>query len=494
LTVDNVVVAAVDLGATSGRVMLGRIGPGGISMEPIHRFPNEPIRLSTGLHWDLYGLFDEVLAGLRAAEQSLGPGESISSIGIDTWAVDYGLLDADGELLGPPFCYRDSRTGKGVARVHAAVSPEELYAINGLQFLPFNTLYQLAAEQQTTRWENARTMLLLPDLLAYWLTGEVGAEATNASTTGLFDARTGEWAVSLADRLEIPRELLPPLRQPGTVIGQLLPDIATKTGLPTATDVVAVGSHDTASAVLAVPADGDRFAYISSGTWSLVGLELAAPILSEASRAANFTNERGVDATTRYLRNVAGLWLLNESIRSWNAGGSQVDLHDLLEAAAALPDGGPIIDPNEGAFLAPGDMPARIEQACRESGRQAPTDRPGVVRCILDSLAQAYAQTIVDAVRLSLSSVDTVHIVGGGSSNALLCQLTARATGLPTVAGPVEATALGNTLVQARTAGAVSGDRADLRRALRRTSRLTVYRVGSGDIAADASPGVASPS
>jgi rhamnulokinase len=477
LTVDAVV-AAVDLGATSGRVMLGRIGPGGVSMEHIHRFPNEPVQLSTGLHWDLLGLFDEVLVGLRAAQRSLAAGEVIASIGIDTWAVDYGLIDADGELLGPPFCYRDSRTAKGVERVHAQVSPQELYAINGLQFLPFNTVYQLAAEQESTRWDNAQTMLLLPDLLAYWLTGEVGAEATNASTTGLFDARTGEWAFSLADRLAIARNLLPPLRQPGGVIGQLLPEIAAKTGLPGATRVVAVGSHDTASAVLAVPADGDRFAYISSGTWSLVGLELPEPILTEASREANFTNERGVDGTSRYLRNVAGLWLLNESIRSWNAGGSQVDLHDLLEAAAALPDGGPIVDPNDAAFLAPGDMPVRLEEACRESGQQAPTDPPGVVRCILDSAAQAYAETLADAVRLSGVTIETVHVVGGGSSNAFLCRLTARATGLPVVAGPVEATALGNVLVQARTAGAVSGDRTELRRLLRKTTHLMRYDAG----------------
>ncbi len=477
MTVD-VVVAAVDLGATSGRVMLGRIGPSGISMEHIHRFPNAPMQLSTGLHWDLYGLFDEVLVGLRAAQKSLRPGEVISSIGIDTWAVDYGLLDADAELLGPPFCYRDSRTAQGVERVHAEVSPEELYAINGLQFLPFNTVYQLAAEQESTRWDKARTMLLLPDLLAYWLTGEIGAEATNASTTGLFDARTGEWSVSLADRLGIPRSLLPPLREPGAVIGQLLTEIAAKTGLPASTNVVAVGSHDTASAVLAVPADGDRFAYISSGTWSLVGLELPAPILSEASRAANFTNERGVDGTTRYLRNVAGLWLLNESIRSWNAGGPQVDLHDLLEAAAALPAGGPAVDPNDAAFLAPGDMPARIDQACRESGQQPPAGRPAVVRCILDSLARAYAETLADAVRLSGTIIETVHVVGGGSSNAFLCNLTARATGLPVVAGPVEATALGNVLVQARTAGAISGDRTDLRRMLRETSHLATYDAG----------------
>jgi rhamnulokinase len=476
------VVVAVDLGATSGRVMLGRIGPGGIAMEHIHRFPNEPIQLSTGLHWNLYGLFDEVVTGLRAAQGALLPGESIASVGIDTWAVDYGLLDADGELLGPPFCYRDSRTAKGVERVHAEVSPRELYAISGLQFLPFNTVYQLAAEQGTQRWESARTMLLLPDLIAYWLTGVIGAEATNASTTGLFDARTGEWAVGLAERLAIPRGLLPPLHEPGAVTGQLLPSIAAKTGLPASTRVVAVGSHDTASAVLAVPAADDRFAYISSGTWSLVGLELPAPILTEPSRVANFTNERGVDGMTRYLRNVAGLWLLNESIRTWNATGSEVDLQGLLEAAAQLPEGGPVLDPSDAAFLPPGDMPTRIEKACRESGQRPPLDRPTVVRCILDSLARAYAETLADAARLAGTNVETVHVVGGGSSNSFLCRLTARTTGLPVVAGPVEATALGNVLVQARTAGAVSGDRTALRQLLRRTTPLTVYRGGIGEI------------
>jgi rhamnulokinase len=476
------VVVAVDLGATSGRVMLGRVGPDGVAMEHIHRFPNEPIQLSTGLHWDIYGLFEEVLTGLRAAQRALVGGESIASIGIDTWAVDYGLLDADGDLLGPPFCYRDSRTAKGVERVHAEVSPQELYAINGLQFLPFNTVYQLAAEQETERWKSARTMLLLPDLIAYWLTGEIGAEATNASTTGLFDAQAGDWALGLADRLAIPRHLLPPLHEPGAVAGQLLPAIAAKTGLPVTTRVVAVGSHDTASAVLAVPAANDRFAYISSGTWSLVGPELPAPILTESSRAANFTNERGVDGTTRYLRNVAGLWLLNESMRTWIAAGSQVDLHGLLEAAAQLPDGGPVLDPSDATFLPPGDMPTRIEKACRESGQLPPADKPAVVRCILDSLAWAYAETLADAVRLAGTNVETVHVVGGGSSNSFLCRLTARTTALPVVAGPVEATALGNVLVQARTAGAVSGDRTALRQLLRRTTPLTVYAAGTGDL------------
>ena len=261
----------------------------------------------------------------------------IASIGIDSWAVDYGLLDARGDLVGTPFCYRDARTSTGVERVHAVVSPAELYAVNGLQFLPFNTLYQLAAEQGTPRWDNARTVLLIPDLLGYWLTGEIGAEWTNATTTGLVDAASRAWSSDLAERLDIPQSLLPPLRQPGDRLGTLLPSVVEATGLPASTPVVAVGSHDTASAVAAVPAAGDRFAYISSGTWSLVGVELPAPVLSEASRVANFTNEGGVDGTTRYLRNVMGLWLLNECLRTWERAGSPTDLARLLVAAATCP-------------------------------------------------------------------------------------------------------------------------------------------------------------
>ena len=477
-----VTVVAVDLGASSGRVILGVVGgrdpagaPGppagpGVELHEVHRFANEPVELWDGdapaLHWDVVGLFREVLAGLRlaGAEAARRGLPAPASIGIDSWAVDYGLLDAGGALLGVPYCYRDGRTARGVDRVHAVVGPAELYARNGLQHLPFNTLFQLAAEQGSGRWAQARTMLLLPDLLGYWLTGAVGTEVTNASTTGLLEVTTGEWATGLAEQIGVPATVLAPLRRPGDALGPLLPHVAAACGLSEQTVVTAVGSHDTASAVVAVPAAGERFAYIACGTWSLVGVELPGPVLSPQSRAANFTNEGGVDGRVRYLRNVMGLWLLSESIRTWERAGTPSDLAELLAAAAALPDGGPVIDPDAAQFLPPGDMPSRIEQACRDAGLAVPADHAALTRCILDSLAAAYARAVQDAVRLSGRAVDVVHLVGGGSRNELLCRLTARATRLPVLAGPVEATALGNVLVQARACGAVTGDLETLRR------------------------------
>jgi rhamnulokinase len=481
---NHVTVLAVDLGASSGRVMLGRVGPDRLELCEVHRFTNEPVRLAhpggAGLHWDVVGLFGQVITGLRAAARALDPGERVQSIGIDTWAVDYGLLDARGELVATPFCYRDARTAMGAARVHRQVPFAQLYASNGLQYLPFNTVYQLAADQQASdqgspRWAAARTMLLLPDLLGYWLTGVAGAEVTNASTTGLLDPRSRTWDLELAARLDIPARLLPPLREPGDEVGTLLPQVAQDTGLPARTPVIAVGSHDTASAVVAVPAAGDRFGYISSGTWSLVGLELPEPVLTTQSREANFTNEGGVDGTVRYLRNVMGLWLLTESLRTWQAAGAEADLAGLLGAAAHVPAGGPVIDPDDPAFMSPGDMPARVAAACVAAGLPAPQTPAGVVRCILDSLAAAYARALDDACRLSGREADMLHVVGGGSRNDLLCRLTADATGLPVEAGPVEATALGNVLVQARALGGLTGSLSRMRDLVRRTQPLTRY-------------------
>jgi rhamnulokinase len=320
-------------------------------------------------------------------------------------------------------------------------------------------------------------MLLIPDLLGYWLTGEVRAEWTNATTTGLIDTRTGDWSADLRKRLDIPRSLLPPLLMPGDRLGTLRPSVSEATGLPRSTPVIAVGSHDTASAVAAVPAQTQRFAYVSSGTWSLVGTELGAPVLSDASREAGFTNEGGIDGTTRYLHNVMGLWLLSECLRTWDLAGSPTDLDRLLVAAAEVPDGGPVIDPDDPVFLPPGDMPTRLAEACRASGQPEPQDRPSLVRCIFDSLADAYARTVGDISRLSGRDVDVLHIVGGGANNALLCRLAARRTGLPVVAGPVEATALGNILVQARAVGQIDGDLSQLRALVRGTQVLTSYPV-----------------
>jgi rhamnulokinase len=459
------VFAAVDIGASSGRVILGRIsgdaGNRGASLETVHRFPNGVVESDGGLRWDFDTLFAEVLTGLTAAGRIAAErGETLTSIGIDTWAVDYGLVNASGELVAQPYSYRDDRSRAAVAQVHQQLDPARLYATTGLQFLQFNTIYQLASERDL----NGVQALLIPDLIAFLLTGQRRTEATNASTTGLFDAVAGEWATEFLTALGLPEDLFPPLIQPGETSGTLLPAIAQRTGLPSTTRVVAVGSHDTASAVAAVPAEQENFAYISSGTWSLVGVELKHPVLTEASRAANFTNERGVDGTIRYLRNVGGLWLLSECQRTWAAQGRADSLAELLDAAATMPDGGPRINADDPAFTPPENMPDRIRAAVRSTGATLPDHPAAIVRCILDSLAAGYAQTIADAARLADRSIDVVHIVGGGSQNRLLCQLTADATSKRIVAGPVEATALGNVLVQARAAGAVTGGLAELRK------------------------------
>lgn len=475
------VFAAVDIGASSGRVILGRI-PGGTSdeggaqLEVVHRFPNGVVKIDGGLRWDFNALFAEVLEGLRAAGTvAAGQGESITSIGIDTWAVDYGLVDADGNLTAQPFSYRDDRSRAAVEPVHAKLDPARLYATTGLQFLQFNTIYQLATEQDL----DGLQALLIPDLIAFLLTGVRRTEATNASTTGLFDAVAGEWATEFLATLGLRKDLFPPLIQPGETFGTLLPGIAAQVGLPQDTQVVAVGSHDTASAVAAVPAaaedGGEDFAYISSGTWSLVGLELKHPVLTEASREANFTNERGVDNTIRYLRNMGGLWLLSESQRTWAAEGFRPELPALLQAAAALPPGGPQINPDDPYFIAPDNMPERIRAAVRRTGDVLPDDPAAITRCIMDSLASGYAKTIREAEQLADRSVSVVHVVGGGSQNELLCQLTADATRRPVIAGPFEATALGNVLIQARAAGAVAGGLPELRRIIGTGTSLRRY-------------------
>ncbi|MFJ9210518.1 rhamnulokinase family protein [Streptomyces sp. NPDC102264] len=462
--------AAVDLGASSGRVMVGHVsgrGTGTLRLEEVHRFPNRPVRTMGTLHWDILSLYGGVLDGLRAAGAAAG--RAPAGVGIDTWAVDYGLLDASGALLGNPVHYRDSRTEGEAAKVGALLSPSALYEATGLQHLPFNTLYQLTAAHGSPALGAARRLLLIPDLIAYWLTGEEGTELTNASTTQLIDPRAREWSRSVADTLGIDLTLFAPLRGPGDPAGRLLPEVLAETGLTGPVPVTAVGSHDTASAVAAVPASGDRFAYVATGTWSLAGLELDAPVVTEESRRANFTNELGVDGTVRYLRNIMGLWLLQECLRTWEAEGAPQRLDRLLREAAEVPGLRSFVDADDPAFLAPGGMPDRIRDACRHVGVPAPRTPAEITRCVLDSLALAHRGAIEDAQRLSGRAVDTVHVVGGGAHNELLCRLTADACGLPVFAGPAEAAALGNVLVQARAAGVVRGGLAELRALLRAT-------------------------
>jgi sugar (pentulose or hexulose) kinase len=479
-----VAVAAVDLGASGGRVIAAGVSGSGVELHEVCRFPNEPVLAGGTLHWDILRLHGAVVAGLSVAAASF----PLASAGIDAWGCDYGLLDATGALLGNPVHYRDARTD-GLA---APVPFAELYRATGIQHLPFNTIYQLAAASQTPMLAAARTLLLVPDLLAYWLTGSTGAEVTNASTTALLDVATRQWAAGIMERAGIRTSLFPPIWQPGEVIGPIAgvgPGPAAAAGggtdpgpRPPALDripLIAVGSHDTASAVVAVPADGPHFAYISSGTWSLVGMELPGPVLSEASRAANFTNEAGIDGTIRYLRNVTGLWLLQECIRHWG----MPDLESLLAGAATVPGLRFAVSADDPAFLAPGDMPARIAVWLSARGLPVPASREETVRCVLDSLALAYRRAVLAAQGLSGRHVDVVHIVGGGSRNELLCQLTAEATGLPVIAGPAEATALGNVLVQARALGAAPGDLDGLRALARGSARLRTF-TPSGDGAA----------
>jgi sugar (pentulose or hexulose) kinase len=441
-------VAAVDLGATSGRVIVGHVDTDGVRMEHVARFPNGPVALHEGdreaLHWDVVELYRQVTAGLGDA---FTRNPDIASLGIDSWAVDYGLLRG-GRLLGLPSHYRDARHERGVATVHERLSAAELYARNGLQHLPFNTLFQFAADPSL---QLAQRALLVPDLLGYWLTGVEAAERTNASTTGVLNATTRGWDPALRAAARLPSGLLPTLRDPGDRLGPLLPAVAEAVG--GTAPVTLVGSHDTASAVVAVPATDPDFAYISSGTWSLVGVELDAPVLSDAAREANCTNEGGVDGRVRFLKNVSGLWLLSESVRTWERGGERVDLEALLASAADVTAPVPVFDVADDTFTAPGDMPARIAAWCGAHGLAAPASRAETVRSILESLASAYASTLETIIAVTGRDVRQVHVVGGGSQNRLLCQLTADRTGLPVLAGPVEATALGNVLVQARAVG-----------------------------------------
>lgn len=466
-------VAAVDLGATSGRVVVAEVGPDGVRLDVVHRFPNTPVRLPDGLHWDVVGLFREIVEGLRSAVRAT---PDLAGLAVDSWAVDYALM-RDGRMVSTPFHYRDDRNAAAVERVHAVVDPSALYARNGLQHLPFNTVFQLVADG--AHLDHADTLLLVPDLIAHWLSGHVGAETTNASTTGLLDVRTGPlgakaWDTELATMLGIPAAILPPLVAPGETLGGLLPHVAAELGGRQLT-VTTVGSHDTASAVAGTVLGPDD-AYVSCGTWGLAGLELERPVLTEDARKAGFTNEGGVDGRTRFLHNVMGLWLLSESLRTWEReDGRSLDLATLL-AGAAEAQAPMLFDVDDPRFLAPGDIPARISAYAAEHGLPAPQGRAEVVRTILESLAEGFATTIHRAAALSGREVRRIQIVGGGALNTLLCQLTADRSGLEVLAGPVEATALGNALVQARTLGAVSGDLDALRALVGRTLEQQHYR------------------
>lgn len=460
---------AIDLGATSGRVIAGVVSPSEINYEVAHRFRNGPVQMGDSLHWNVSGLFEDILTGLKKVS---GSGAAIASIGVDSWAVDYGLLSGD-RLVTEPFHYRDSRTARGVASVHGQLPFDQLFDRNGLQFITINTIYQLAAENWDGEPGAADSLLMIPDLVNFWLTGAKGLELTNASTTGLLSASTGELDPGLIALTGAPSAIFGRLHEPGHRLGPLLADVSHRVG--STAEVVAVASHDTASAVVATPLRTENSAYISCGTWGLVGVEAERPILSQAAREANFTNEIGLDRRIRFLHNVMGLWLLNESVDHWNASGGSHTVEDLVSRAADYTGGLGVFDVNDPVFMAPGDMPSRIETWLTQHDQPVPEGPVGMVASIIESLARAFADAVRDAGQLSGKSLVEINMVGGGSQNALLCQKLANHAGLPVIAGPVEATALGNLLVQARSQGVVSGDLDSLRALVRQTFSLETY-------------------
>src|SRR5919107_2387592 len=466
---------AVDLGAESGRVVLGRFDGGRVSLEEVHRFPNTAVKLPDGLHWDILRILYEIKEGLAKAVRE----EEIEGVGIDSWGVDFGLLDREGALVSNPYHHRDSRTEGLVEEALGIVSKEEIYRTTGIQFLPINTIYQLLAMRGSPLLEAAATLLLIPDLLNFWLTGEKACERTNATTTQLVDLGRGGWSEDLLERFGIPASVLAPIVHPATELGPLLPEVADELGTRADLPVYAVASHDTASAVVAVPAQGEDFAYISSGTWSLVGVETREPVVTPEAMEANFTNEGGFGGTTRFLKNVMGLWILQECRRQWAREGHEYSYEELARLAEGVPSG-PLVDPDHPAFLTPGDMTARIRRFCEETGQTPPEEPAAFARCIFESLALKYGHAIEQAQRLTGRSVGSINVVGGGSRNALLCQLTADASGLPVVAGPVEATAMGNVMVQAFAQGRV-GSLEEIRAVVRDSFESTTYEPGGDD-------------
>ncbi len=437
--------AAVDLGASNGRVLLVRFDGQHLTLEEVHRFPNQPVQLRGHRFWNMLSLWDETLTGLRKARRRAG---TLDSIGIDTWGVDYGLLDAGGFLLGHPFQYRDSRTHGMMEQVFSRIPRTILYQHTGIQMLPINTLFQLYAHEQMQpgALANASHMLLIPDLLHSWLCGSLTCERTNATTTQCWNPSSSTWATDLLDQLALPTTMLPTVVEPGTVLGTVVPEWHGDLGTA---QVIAPATHDTASAIAATPiSSSGRWGYISSGTWSLVGVELPQPILTTEALTANFTNEGGVFGTTRFLKNVMGLWLLQECERSWAHTGHATDYETLLADVDAVPAFVALIDPDDPRFLLPDDMPIAINSYLVEHG-QAPLHAPAAfARCIMESLVLRYCEVFSQIHLLTGTAVERVHILGGGARNARLNQYLADALGLPVIAGPYEATALGNALMQ----------------------------------------------
>ena len=464
---------AFDLGAESGRAVIGLLNDGRLTLEDVHRFPNGGVSVGESLHWDALRLFDEMKQGLRMAVQTHG--KDIAGAGIDTWGVDFGLLGPNDVLLENPHCYRDSRVDGMMDEAFKVVPRSEIYEATGIQFMPFNTIFQMLALARKNRWmlETARTMLMMPDLFNFWFTGVKANEFTEATTTQFYNPRKGGWARLLLESLDIPTHFLGEIVPPGTVLGKLLPSVANDIGAPEI-PFIAPATHDTGSAVAAVPATGKSHAYISSGTWSLMGVESKEPIINEKALEFNVTNEGGVAGTFRVLRNIMGLWLVQECRRTWALARNQHSYASLTEMAASAEPFRSIVDPDDVSFLKPGDMPSRIRDFCKKTSQPVPESEGQVVRTALDSLALKYRWVLERLEQLVGRRLDPIHIVGGGIQNTLLNQLAANVTGRPVVTGPVEATAIGNILVQAIGLGRI-GSIEEGREIVRKSFEVVTY-------------------
>lgn len=469
---------AFDFGAESGRALLGAFDGDRLTLADVHRFPNTPIRLPTGLHWNVLQLWQEIKQGITLAQKTLGAAPA--SIGLDTWGVDFGLLDSNGVLVGLPYHYRDSRNDGMIEAACQIVPRADIFGQTGIQFMQLNSLYQLLAmvRQQSPALDIAHTFLTIPDLFNYWLTGQKVCEFTNATTTQCYNPLENGWAKSMVAQLGIPTHIFPDIVEPGTVLGNVSPGLSTELDLRSAVPVVAPACHDTGSAVAAVPAANQRFAWISSGTWSIVGAEVPNAVVNEQTLAYNLTNEGGVNHTYRLCKNVAGLWLVQECRRTWARQGEEYSYAQLTDMAAQAAPFQAIIDPDHPSFLKPSevgdDMPSRIQARCQATGQPVPTSKGAIIRCALESLALKYRWVLEKLETILGHELAPVHIVGGGTQNRLLCQLTADATGHPVVAGPVEATAIGNLIVQAIALGDL-GSLAQGRELIRRSFEVVTY-------------------
>jgi len=466
---------AVDLGAESGRVMLAVVSDERLTLEEIHRFGNGPVDVDGTLRWDFERLMSEIKTGIgRAVKQSSG---EVAGIGVDSWGVDFGLLDETGLLIEKPYHYRDSRTNQMMEKAFELMDKRQIYEHTGLQFMQFNTVYQLLAMRlgDSPALAKAKSLIFIADLVSYFLCGRAFAEYTLASTSQLMDMRTGRWSQPVFAKLGLPFDIMPPVVQPGTVVGKLTEDIAGEIGCEQL-DVIAVGSHDTASAVAAVPADENtKWAYLSSGTWSLIGVEVPGAVINDKTYEVPFTNEGGVENTIRLLKNIMGLWLVQECRRQWQKDGEDLSYPELTAMAEKAEPFAVSIDVDQDSFIAPGEMPKRINEYLEQTGQQRTTDKGQIVRAVLEGLALKYRAILDKLEDVTGTTIECLHIVGGGTQNELLNQFAANATGKKVITGPVEATAIGNIVMQARAAGQLTG-LAQARKIIRNSIEMKEYQ------------------